>query len=79
MRPHWSKPYEATLESQSEGGHGGGDARLLEDLFAPGRDDPLGRAADHIDAANSILTGIAANLSMRTNLPIDTDDLISFK
>ncbi len=79
VRPHWSKPYEATLESQSEGGHGGGDARLLEDLFAPGRDDPLGRAADHIDAANSILTGIAANLSMRTNLPIDTDDLISFK
>ncbi len=79
VRPHWSKPYEVGLEGQTEGGHGGGDARLLEDLFAPGRDDPLGRAANHIDGANSILTGIAANLSMRTNLPVDTDQLISME
>jgi hypothetical protein len=62
-----------------EGGHGGGDARLLHDVFAPvKRDDPLGHRADHVSGAMSILTGIAANKSFQTGLPVNVDDLVKF-
>lgn len=47
------------------GGHGGGDERLLADLFAPEPGpDPLGLRADERAGAWSCLTGIAANLSI---------------
>jgi len=46
-----------------EGGHGGGDAVMLHDLFAPETDKYL-RAADHRSGAASILCGIAANRSI---------------
>jgi len=50
-----------------EGGHGGGDALLLEDLLDPApTPDPLGRAADHAAGAWSVLVGIAANRSIAT-------------
>jgi hypothetical protein len=63
----------------SEGGHGGADRRLLEDLFSPvQRDDPLGHRADHLQGAMSILTGIAANQSFNTGLPVRIDDLVRF-
>ena len=78
VRPQWSKPYEVELERYDEAGHGGGDERLLEDVFAPGSDDPLGRAANHVDGAKSILTGIAANRSIATGLPVDVRGLVSF-
>jgi len=35
-----------------------------------------GRAANHIDGARSILTGIAANVSMATGEPVHVDDLV---
>ena len=61
------------------GGHGGGDPVLLNDIFgvvpAP---DPLNRAASHIDGAMSILTGIAANKSIATGMPVNIDDLVKF-
>lgn len=76
IRPHWRRPEIIDLEEESETGHGGGDARLLQDIFAPGEPDPLGRAANHIDGAASILTGIAANESMRTGLPVDVASLV---
>ncbi|MCB1691424.1 MAG: Gfo/Idh/MocA family oxidoreductase [Pseudomonadales bacterium] len=78
VRPHWRAPYEVTLDNLDETGHGGGDARLLQDLFDPGEDDPLGRAANHIDGARSILTGIAANRSIQTGLPVDVRSLVRF-
>jgi predicted dehydrogenase len=60
-----------------EGGHGGGDAVLLEDIFSPGTaDDPYLRAADHRGGAWSILTGIAANRSMVTGNPVRVADLV---
>jgi predicted dehydrogenase len=77
VRPHWGKPSEIVL-SDTEGGHGGGDARLLEDLFGPPQDDPLGRAASHIDGAYSILTGIAANRSFASGRPVRVSDLVTF-
>ena len=50
---------------------------MLEDIFGTIKPaDPLGRAADHLDGARSILTGIAANESFRTGLPVRVDDLL---
>ena len=77
--PHWDKPYDVA-PSTGVGAHGGGDALLLTDLFTdPFGDpptDPLGRAADHIAGARSVLTGIAANQSFATGLPVRVDELL---
>ncbi|HSI84362.1 MAG TPA: Gfo/Idh/MocA family oxidoreductase [Candidatus Methylacidiphilales bacterium] len=67
---------------QGYGGHGGGDPLMLEDIFGEAaqsgtREDPLHRCADHIDGARSILTGIAANISMETGAPVRVDDLLA--
>jgi predicted dehydrogenase len=79
VRPLFEKPVKVDLGEIREGGHGGGDTRLLHDVFAPvKRDDPLGHRADHIAGAMSILTGIAANKSMATGLPVDVDTLVRF-
>ena len=78
VRPHWEKPYEVEAESAVEGGHGGGDIRLLNDLFVGGSPDPLGHAADHIAGAESILTGIAANRSFATGEVVRVRDLFEF-
>jgi hypothetical protein len=78
IRPLWGKPRRVEIENTSEGGHGGGDKRLLDDVFVGDQDDPLGRAADHIDGAMSILTGIAANQSFATGLPVQVSNLVRF-
>ncbi len=78
IRPLHSKPLQIEVTS-AEGGHGGGDQRLLEDIFRPEREaDPLARAADHTDGAMSILTGIAANQSFATGLPVQVGNLVRF-
>ena len=76
LQHHWSQSEEIAIEEgHGEGGHGGGDRRLLEDVFLGAGDDPLGRAADHLAGTDSILTGIAANMSMARNRPIDVEAL----
>ena len=48
-----------------EGGHGGGDQVMLDDIFLPETpEDKYRRAADHRAGAYSILTGVAANHSI---------------
>ena len=60
-----------------EGGHGGGDKAMLDDLFLPEKpDDKYLRAADERSGAFSILTGVAANHAMRTGKPIEIADLV---
>jgi hypothetical protein len=77
VRPQFAPPYAVEIPG-GEGGHGGGDPVLLNDIFgAPGH-DPYHRAASHMDGAWSILTGIAANRSIRTGLPVDVDSLVRF-
>jgi predicted dehydrogenase len=78
LRPHWGVPIRIDLPQTTEGGHGGGDRRLLKDIFIGAGDDPLGRAASHVDGAISILTGIAANRSLACGLPVDVESLIRF-
>jgi len=76
--PMFGEPYEVEVK-EGKGGHGGGDPILLNDLFGTPAEDPYNRAASHIDGAYSILTGIAANKSIATGLPVNVDDLVCLK
>lgn len=76
LYPHF-KPAQDIPVQTSKGGHGGGDSLIMEDLFKPHPPrDPYRRAADHVQGAWSILTGIAANRSMRTGQPVKTTALV---
>lgn len=77
VRPHWGKPMEVSIDETGEGGHGGGDVRLLRDLFVGDQEDPLKRAANHRAGAASILTGIAANRSFETRQVVHVKDLVT--
>ncbi|MDQ0091136.1 putative dehydrogenase [Paenibacillus anaericanus] len=72
--PHFKEPYSVEFE-QGAGGHGGGDPVMLRDIFEKKQEDRFNRAASHIDGALSIMTGIAANRSIRTGQPVKIDDL----
>jgi len=75
--PFRAPAYAIDVKS-GKGGHGGGDAVLLDDLFLPTKPkDPLLRAADERGGAASILTGIAANHSMRTGKAVQIADLVT--
>lgn len=77
LQNHWCKPVEITFE-EGVGGHGGGDVRLLKDLFYGVEDNYFGHAAGIEDGAMSILTGIAANKSIATGLPVEIKTLLDF-
>ncbi len=74
--PHFEKFYNVPIR-EAKGGHGGGDDPLMEDIFSANPPaDPLSRAASFTDGAWSILTGVAANLSMKTGKVIRVDELV---
>ncbi|WDQ30294.1 Gfo/Idh/MocA family oxidoreductase [Paenibacillus marchantiae] len=75
--PMFDAPYEVQVE-EKEGGHGGGDPVLLNDLFGEPAEDPYHRAANQFDGARSILTGIAANRAIATGLPVRINNLVRF-
>jgi hypothetical protein len=62
-----------------KGGHGGGDVRLLRDVFLKRHQpvDPLKTAAGMIDGAYSILVGIAARKSIETGAVIKLSELVT--
>lgn len=73
--PMFDAPYDVPV-TFGEGGHGGGDKVMLEDLFGINPpEDPFKRAASHRDGAMSILTGVAGNQSLQTGLPVRIDQL----
>ncbi|MEJ8671753.1 Gfo/Idh/MocA family oxidoreductase [Streptomyces sp. MS1.AVA.1] len=75
LRRFWEKPREIKVAT-GEGGHGGGDVRDAGGpLRHPGA-GPLHRAADAADGARSLVTGLAANRSFETGLPVRTRDLL---
>ena len=60
-----------------EGGHGGGDPLMLNDIFNPvKKEDKYMRCADQRAGAYSLLTGVAANLSMESGKEIIVADLV---
>ena len=77
VQRHWEPAREVRIPAGA-GGHGGGDAILLMDVFR--RDlregpDPLGRAAGYRDGLRAVAVGIAANRSLRTGQPVRVADL----
>ncbi|MBR7107858.1 MAG: Gfo/Idh/MocA family oxidoreductase [Lentisphaeria bacterium] len=78
FQPFWGKPQIFTYDNTSKAGHGGGDVKLMNNLFFGVENDPLQHAADFHDGAYSILTGIGANISMATGLPVEVQKLIKF-
>jgi predicted dehydrogenase len=78
VHPMFAPPYDVEAE-EGIGGHGGGDTVMLNDIFGTPVYDKFHRSANHIDGARSILTGIAANRSIRTGLPVNVNDLVTFE
>ncbi len=74
----FGEAYEVEVEKR-EGGHGGGDPALLDDIFFPNPPyDEFHRAADYKDGIKSALVGIAANKSIASTLPVDIDSLVEW-
>lgn len=62
--------------SKSGGGHGGGDEILLRMLFAGDTKYPQSYLGNSRAGAMSILTGVAANYSIKIGLPINVQELL---
>ena len=75
VQRHWEAAREVPIPA-GIGGHGGGDAYLLEHLFNRVRvDEPLGRVAGYTDGVRAVSVGIAGNLSLSTGQPVVIADL----
>ena len=74
--PMFGEAYNVEIP-EGVGGHGGGDTVLLNDIFGTPEYDPFHRAASHVDGAMSILTGISANKSIATGMPVDVLSLVN--
>ena len=74
LQRHWEEPIEIPIVG-GDGGHGGGDAILLADVFIGPGEDPLGRPANWRDGVQSISVGIAGNRSLATGMPVEVADL----
>ena len=66
LQRHWEPAQEIPIPA-GEGGHGGGDNHLLDDIFRPSTTpDPLHHRAGYQDGLRSVAVGIAANRSLET-------------
>jgi len=74
VQDHWGLATEVPIENGA-GGHGGGDRRLLHDVFAGPGPDPLRTAADYRDGIAAVAVGIAGNRSLATGAAVLVDDL----
>ncbi|NAZ85708.1 Gfo/Idh/MocA family protein [Kineococcus indalonis] len=74
VQQHWGTAREVAIE-QGAGGHGGGDQRLLRDVFTGPGDDPLGTAADYTDGVRAVAVGIAGNASLAGGRAVTVDEL----
>ena len=74
LQRHWEAAQDIKIE-RGEGGHGGGDALLLADVFVGPGDDWLERPSNWLDGIRSVAVGMAGNESLRTGLPVKIADL----
>jgi len=74
VQRHWEPAAEAGIP-HGAGGHGGGDALLLREVFVGREVDPLGRAATWRDGVRSVVVGLAGNRSLETGQVVRIADL----
>jgi predicted dehydrogenase len=74
LQRHWEQAQEIPI-TEGEGGHGGGDALLLSDVFRGPGEDWLERPSNWVDGVRSTAVGMAGNESLRTGLPVRIADL----
>jgi predicted dehydrogenase len=74
LQRHWDTAEDVPI-TEGEGGHGGGDALLLSDVFRGPGDDWLERPSDWVDGIRSIAVGMAGNESLRTGQAVKVADL----
>ena len=77
VQRHWEAPVEVEIP-EGIGGHGGGDAILLAEVFRGDLrvgEDPLRRAAGYRDGLRAVAVGIAANESLATGQAVDIASL----
>ncbi|MFI5938245.1 Gfo/Idh/MocA family protein [Actinoplanes sp. NPDC051494] len=75
LHPFWAPAREIPLAPYEKGGHGGADARMIAVLFGTEK-DPMNRSATARDGTLALLTGLAANRSLRTGTPVRVADLL---
>ncbi|GAB6903356.1 Gfo/Idh/MocA family protein [Kineosporia succinea] len=70
VQGHWQEARRVEIPDGG-GNHGGGDERMLADLFRrEPQDDALGRRAGLVDGIRAIAVGIAGNESLVSGLPV---------
>ncbi|WP_432488529.1 Gfo/Idh/MocA family protein [Kineococcus sp. SYSU DK018] len=74
VQEHWGTAREVPIEN-GEGGHGGGDVKLLRDVFVGPGEDPLGTPADYTDGVRAVAVGIAGNASLATGRAVTVEEL----
>ena len=74
LQRHWQVAEDVPI-IEGEGGHGGGDALLLADVFRGPGDDWLERPSNWVDGVRSVAVGMAGNESLRTGQPVTIPDL----
>jgi predicted dehydrogenase len=74
VQQHFS-PARRVVIPEADGGHGGGDAKLLHDLFAGASEDPLRHAASWRDGVRAVSVGLAGNRSLETGQAVLVADL----
>jgi len=74
VQKHFQPAHEIEIVN-GEGGHGGGDRRLLNDVFYGADEDPLGFTADWTDGVRSVVVGVAGNRSLETGQAVRIADL----
>jgi hypothetical protein len=76
VQKHWETATAVAIPEETGGGHGGGDALLLADVFlGASAADRLGRQAGYLDGLASVAVGLAANTSMATGRPVRVEEL----
>lgn len=72
LRHFWQEPQEIPVAPYEKTGHGGADSRMVADIFEAG----ASLAPTALDGARSLLTGLAANESIRTEGSVRASDLL---
>ena len=75
VQKHFAPARELEIP-EGVGGHGGGDALLLRDVFVGPVHDELGRPSDHRDGLRAISVGICGNESLATGAPVGVTEFL---